>query len=514
MVVFHTITSRNQTIEKVVKGKTYVYERIPYYNPRIRNTSYHYRYVGTKDDGGIRKIRSVLPRRSLIHGPFIPIMKIIDDMGIEEMLKKHLTETESREIVAIAVSKIVRPLPLASIDTWFEGTSLSRKLGVDLKSQRISELLDRIGSSDLYRQFSSDLIRRIKPGNSLLYDITSLPSYGSAEILEYGHAKDHPELEQINLGMVMERTRNIPLFFEIYGGSIPDVVTLKSTVEGIRKLIPKIEIVLDRGFFSHENLRLLKDDSYIIAASLVPKAVKNVFSSASRTVDRADNVIMYQNEPIFCKQASFTMDDLHLKGYFYHDRKREADELSDFHRKLSEKRSAIEKLQIRPGIRETIESIASHYGKYFTWKIVDGRIKTMAKNNAISAAENRMGRFLLVYNGEYTSLEYLSLYRNRDSIEKAFRMLKTDMDIFPMRVRKESTIRGMLFIFFISLIIRTALMTGMISSGLMRKYSLEKMILELEKLHVVEDASGSINELERTRKQKDILEALEKVSWW
>jgi transposase len=84
------------------------------------------------------------------------------------------------------------------------------------------------------------------PGNSLLYDITSLPSYGSAEILEYGNAKDHPELEQINLGMVMERSRNIPLFFEIYSRSIPDVVTLKRTVDGIRKLIPKMEIVLDR----------------------------------------------------------------------------------------------------------------------------------------------------------------------------------------------------------------------------------------------------------------------------
>ena len=36
----------------------------------------------------------------------------------------------------------------------------------------------------------------------------------------------------------------------------------------------------------------------------------------------------------------------------------------------------------------------------------------------------------------------------------------------------------------------------------------------VEKLHVVEDASGSITELERTRKQKDILDALEKVSWW
>ena len=119
-----------------------------------------------------------------------------------------------------------------------------------------------------------------------------------------------------------------------------------------------------------------------------------------------------------------------------------------------------------------------------------------------------------MYNGEYTPLECLSVYRNRDSIEKAFRMLKTDMDIFPMRVRKESTIRGMLFVFFISLIIRSALMRGMVSSGLMKKYSLEKMLLELEKLHVVENANGSMSELERTRKQKNILDALEKVSWW
>ncbi len=54
-------------------------------------------------------------------------------------------------------------------------------------------------------------------------------------------------------------------------------------------------------------------------------------------------------------------------------------------------------------------------------------------------------------------------------------------------------------------------MRGMVSSGLMNRYSLEKMLLELEKLHVVEDANGGLSELVRTRKQKDILEALEKV---
>ena len=117
-----------------MKGKTYVYERVPYYNPKIRNTSYHYRYVGRKGNGEIRKIRSALPRRSLIRGPFIPIMKIVKEMSIEETLEKYLTDMESREIIAIAVSKIVCPLPLESIDTWFDGTSLSRALRVDLRS--------------------------------------------------------------------------------------------------------------------------------------------------------------------------------------------------------------------------------------------------------------------------------------------------------------------------------------------------------------------------------------------
>ena len=88
-----------------------------------------------------------------------------------------------------------------------------------------------------------------------------------------------------------------------------------------------------------------------------------------------------------------------------------------------------------------------------------------------------MGRFLLVYSGEYTPLECLSIYCNQDSIEKAFFVLKTEMGIFPMRVRKESTTRGMLFIFFISLIIRSALTRGMISSDFMKRYSLEKCCL-------------------------------------
>jgi hypothetical protein len=66
--------------------------------------------------------------------------------------------------------------------------------------------------------------------------------------------------------------------------------------------------------FSYENLILLRDEWYIITESLVSWAMKNVFYSASRTVDRADNDIRYKNEPIFCQPLRFRMDDLDLEG--------------------------------------------------------------------------------------------------------------------------------------------------------------------------------------------------------
>lgn len=170
----------------------------PYYNSRIKNTSYRYRYVGKKENGEIR--------RSLIHGPFIPLHGIAREASLEELLSKHLTEHESKQLLAMAISKIVSPLPLSSLKIWYDGTSLSRSLGVEMKSRRIGELLDKIGTSDL--------TGKLNPDSSLLYDITFVPSYSSVEIVEYGHAKDHPEPEQVNLSLVMEKKRRLPIAFE------------------------------------------------------------------------------------------------------------------------------------------------------------------------------------------------------------------------------------------------------------------------------------------------------------
>ena len=93
-------------------------------------------------------------------------------------------------------------------------------------------------------------------------------------------------------------------------------------------------------------------------------------------------------------------------------------------------------------------------------------------------------------------------------IEKAFESLKTDMEIFPLRVRNESTLKGLVLVFFISLIIRLSVVKRMNDSGLSKKYSVEKMFLELEKLSKVKLSDGSIVETERKARQKDIFKGL------
>ena len=122
-----------------------------------------------------------------------------------------------------------------------------------------------------------------------------------------------------------------------------------------------------------------------------------------------------------------------------------------------------------------------------------------------------MGRLMLVYRGEYSPIECLDLYRDKDRVEKAFEILKTDLDIFPLRERKPSTVRGLVFILFISLIVRLAMRRMLAESGLNRRYSTDKVFLELEKLQMME-IDGEMFERERTKKQGDILEALQSVT--
>lgn len=86
--------------------------------------------------------------------------------------------------------------------------------------------------------------------------------------------------------------------------------------------------------------------------------------------------------------------------------------------------------------------------------------------------------------------------------------MKQDLLTLPLNARKESTVRGFLFITFISLIIRLRLLRLMKESKLIEEFTLDNLLLELSKIKKIQLVNGKIIVSEISKKQRAILEAL------
>lgn len=96
------------------------------------------------------------------------------------------------------------------------------------------------------------LMRSIGTDSTLIYDITSLSSYSQfISLLEHGYNRDGLDLPQVNFSLILDTTQAIPVMYDLYPGSIVDVVTLKNTLYRVRSLgIKEYTLILDRDFFS------------------------------------------------------------------------------------------------------------------------------------------------------------------------------------------------------------------------------------------------------------------------
>ena len=72
-----------------------------------------------------------------------------------------------------------------------------------------------------------------------------------------------------------------------------------------------------------------------------------------------------------------------------------------------------------------------------------------------------MGKQIILVHGSLDWKECLTVYWGRDIIEKAFRSLKTDLQVMPLNVGTEATLKGYLFITFLSPILRVRLLKHM-----------------------------------------------------
>ena len=159
----------------------------------------------------------------------------------------------------------------------------------------------------------------------------------------------------------------------------------------------------------------------------------------------------------------------------------------------------------KPG--DVCDDIMGPYRIFISFRY-DGSFHIWIRDNAVSQRVNRCGITEITFTGDHDAEYTPSEYRKRDTVEKLCISSKTFTEGETVIVHGMDALRGETFVNLIAIAIRSKIMAYMRSSGLLKRYSVEKMTLELHKLRKVILHDGKEITTEITRKQKEILESL------
>jgi transposase len=315
------------------------------------------------------------------------------------------------------------------------------------------------------------------------------------------------------MSLILDKDKGIPVMYDIFSGSISDVSTLSGTLKKIKAHgIQNYVAVMDRGFFSLSNLQELMGDkiSFVMAAKLQLNDLKQLMTEAQKDIDDVKYLHKFNKDPIFAKPITYNLDSVEVHGYVYYDPKLEQTEKQTLLSRLYDIREDLLKVHLHKNSNSyaVFKDKAQGFGNFFDWHVIDNRFEVTIKQNAVAQRMNKMGKYILLYSGDFDWMKCLSLYREREEIEKSFKALKNELDILPLNTHSEKTTKGFIFIAFLGLIIRTRLMNMMREADLLEKYSVELLLLQMEKLRKISLADGQIIVTEMTKKQREILQAL------
>lgn len=230
-----------------------------------------YKRQGTPTSEGQTKpgLRPITKMQRSFYGASYLFDEIGKITGVADDLKACFPDTY-RQILSVAYYLILE-----------ENNSLSRfshwqKLhihpyGQDIPSQRVSELFQSIDEEERMSFFKRQGKRRIEQ-EYWAFDTTSISSYSDAlNQVKRGRNKEDDRLPQLNLALLFGEQSGLPFYYRKLPGNISDVKTVKQLVKEFDILgYQKIKVVLDRGFYSQENINGLykSHQKFIIGVKL------------------------------------------------------------------------------------------------------------------------------------------------------------------------------------------------------------------------------------------------------
>ena len=163
---------------------------------------------------------------------------------------------EADELLAMAVTQVIRQTPIRLMKTRWEKLYLSQEIHARLSPHSVSETLRRIGADWAAQKTFFDAL--LTGSKYLIYDLSSLFSHSeNLALAEKGHNADHLFLKQVNFALFFAADKKLPVMLKPMPGSVRDLKALKAALAEFD--ISSSIAVLDRGFSSNTIPELLRE---------------------------------------------------------------------------------------------------------------------------------------------------------------------------------------------------------------------------------------------------------------
>ena len=297
--------------------------------------------------------------------------------------------------------------------------------------------------------------------------------------MENGHSKTGEETSIFNYAIAYDSHNQEPLFYEVYPGSINDVSQLQCMVDkSVGYGYKQIGFVLDRGYFSKENIDYLEANKYSFVMMLKGKAdlvqqwvLENKGSFEDK---RLYNIPAYEVYGKTIEKKLFATDRKPRYIHLYHSVDLEANEKRDVEKKINQLTSFLNShinqfKEFRPGLEQYF---LLHYDEKAKKKEPKKKRDPLkGETNEQEKAERKFvffeekaavielelalcGYFVIITSEKMTAKEAIEIYKGRDASEKLFLSDKTFLGNHCLRVDSDESAASKIFIEFVALIIR------------------------------------------------------------
>ena len=392
-------------------------------------------------------------------GAYFVLRKIIEEYNLVELLGGYFEQRDLGLFLDLAVYSIIAENNAAQ---YYPDYTYNHPLFTNGMKQysdsTVSDFLNSVTDDQSIGFLNSwNETRNHREKIYISYDSTNKNCQaGDIEMVEFGHPKVDVGQPVFNYAVAYDTHNQEPLFYEKYPGSLNDISQLQFMLDkAFGYGYKKIGFILDRGYFSCENIQYMDKCGYSFVimvrgmASLVNELVlehKGTFESK-----RVNNIYEYGVYGKTVKHRLYAGDKNERYFHLYHSISKESAERAGIENRLNQMTLYLKKYQNK------VKEFGPGFEEYFTLHYDEKTQAFVLPEERCSVVERELdlaGYFCIITSEKMSAKEAIELYKSRDTSEKLFRGDKSYLGNKSIRVYSEESERAKIFVEFVAMILR------------------------------------------------------------